>query len=265
MGGNRRRFRGLHAGPVVFGVVFLAVVWMVRRGCGGEEAAPARAAQSSFFLDRPVFRDRPPEVPPANPPTPAVTPEGREKPQSGEARAERAEFVWEGARKGGSPVPAWGILVQRLTSRGLNLSESQGRELEVLWDRWKDRVLPGSRDVRGTQAAWKALEEEVRSRLTVEQSARLHEREAKAIGATWERHVETLIRQLGEGRPADDVPQAAVRALSPPGVPPTLLFPEAYGLTFMDLWDLLKEQVRPLLSAGSWGRLESAVPRVHRR
>ncbi|MFN3484058.1 MAG: hypothetical protein ACK44W_01020 [Planctomycetota bacterium] len=161
----------------------------------------------------------------------------------------------------------------------MNLSESQGRELDAVWDRWKDNLL-AMKGNAPNRRAWGALEGEVRSRLTVEQASRLHEMEVYYVSRLWKKHIEDLLLQLNtrvvsggsdvsarrvEGRPAGEVPEAQIRALSLPEIPPTLLFPEAHGLDFYDLWDLLKERVAPLLTGAFREGLETARPSVRRR
>lgn len=300
MGDDGGRWRGVAGGTAVLGVCLLALVGVARSGGCEEGTLSARPKGPAVSSSRPALPDPPSGEPAEEDPSPSVPPgppagaEGKRDVDQVRAQLdqvrERAQFKERTHSLAGvSGAAQRSPLVQRLNARGLNLSESQCRELDAAWNRWKDYGLfsmkmkgsnPGSDPNRH---AWAALEGEVRSRLTVEQAAQLHRLETEAIGATWKRHVESLLVQLEtrlvvppgaseltslrlvERRPPGEVPEAQIRALGAPEVPPTLLFPEAYGLTFWDLWELLGERVRPLLGAELRESLKSSKPAVRRR
>lgn len=292
MGDGGGRWRGEAGRTAVVGACLLALVGVVRSRRYEEGTLSAQAKGTAVSSSRPALPDPPSAEPteenrsPSGPvPGPPAGAEGKRDVDQVRALVDqvrqRARLLKEGthALANVSGAAQQSTLVQRLNARGLNLSESQCRELDAVWDRWKDYVL-SMKGSAPNRHAWGVLEEEVRSRLTAEQASRLHEMEVQYVSRFWEKHIEELLMQLNtrlvyigsdfsskrvERRPEGEVPEAQIRALSLPEIPSTLLFPEAHGLTTFDLWDLLKERAAPLLTGELLKSLETARPSNKRR
>lgn len=131
------------------------------------------------------------------------------------------------------------------------LSESQKRSLVELCTKWgrEDAGRPAGRD------AWLARETELRSRLTVEQAARLSENAAVQSGRMWSNMGRSLGSMVGATK---DEQTRIQQTLGDLRLPADMLFPEAHGGDWPGLLREATARARPLLTPEQTARLEKA-------
>lgn len=129
------------------------------------------------------------------------------------------------------------------------LGESQKQSLIELCTKWgrEDAGRPAGRD------AWVARETELRSRLTVEQAARLSENSATQSGRMWSNMGRSLGSMVGATK---DEQTRIQQTLGDLRLPADMLFPEAHGGDWPGLLREATARARPMLTPEQTARLE---------
>lgn len=141
----------------------------------------------------------------------------------------------------------------RMWDQQLGLSETQKQSLLDLAVRWQreDAVKPAGRDT------WLARESELRSRLTVEQAARLHDSAVQQSQAMWTQ-VSRTVCQVGGSKEDQTRLQQTLGEFRPAGA---MLLPEGYGADWFGMMRDAATRLQPVLSADQAARLSRLVPK----
>jgi hypothetical protein len=263
----------LVAAPVALGVAVLA--WPVLKAKGEPAAAPARPGKAA----KPAPAPRALLASPAPAPSPAA-PEEFRAPANDPATAAIQSRVRElearlrelEARRDALAVEN-GDLERTLHERHaestarvmaewrvrgweklLGLSDAQKRDLLELAGRWarEDRGRPAGRDL------WAAREGDLRSRLTSEQAAKLHQQASDQAARQWSTMGRTLGSMVGASKEDQARLQQAIGSMSAPSA---MLLPEAHGADWAALSKEAAARIRPLLSGEQAAKLDSFVGR----
>jgi len=134
----------------------------------------------------------------------------------------------------------------------LGLSETQKQALLDLVTRWhrEDAGKPASRDT------WLARESELRSRLTVEQSAKLHESSVAQGQAMWNHLGRTIGSMVGAPKEDQARFQQALGDFRPANA---MLLPEGYGADWAGMMREGSSRLQPVLSADQMAKLNRFV------
>jgi hypothetical protein len=136
----------------------------------------------------------------------------------------------------------------------LGLSADQKRALTELWTKWGKE--DGGRPV--DRATWLSREPDLRSRLTAEQAAALHESVSLQTRQLWASMGATLGSMVGASR---DEQTRLQQSLGEFPVPSTMLLPEAYGAEWQTMMKQASGSVQPLLSVDQRTKLDRFVQR----
>jgi hypothetical protein len=136
----------------------------------------------------------------------------------------------------------------------LGLSETQKQSLLELWTQWikADAGRPAGKDT------WQSREGELRSRLSAEQAARLHDSASKQSETMWN-HLGRSIASMA-GAPKEDHSRFQ-QTLGTWRAPESLLLPEAHGADWPGMMREGTARLQSLLSADQMARLSRYVNR----
>lgn len=136
----------------------------------------------------------------------------------------------------------------------LGLTESQKDELKQLWTRWalEDLSNPPS------ASTWLGRESELRSRLSSEQSLKLHDSTATQSSRKWSYMGRTLGRVAGAPKEDYDRLQQSIGEFS---IPDITLLPEAHGADWKGMLNRAAERMRPVLTPDQAAKLDQYVGR----
>lgn len=136
----------------------------------------------------------------------------------------------------------------------LGLSADQKRALTELWTKWGRE--DGGRPV--DRATWLSREPDLRSRLTAEQGAALHESVSLQTRQLWSSMGATLGTMVGASR---DEQTRLQQTLGEFPIPSTMLLPEAYGAEWQAMMKQASGAVQPLLTGDQRAKLDRFVQR----
>ncbi len=142
----------------------------------------------------------------------------------------------------------------RTLEQQLDLNSTQKQALIDLWAGWakKDGGRPADRET------WLQREAEVRSQLSVEQAARLHENAATQSQQMWA----NLGRSIGSMVGASKEDQTRYQqTLGDYRAPNAMLLPEGYGADWPGMMREALGRLRPMLSADQVAKLDRFVQR----
>jgi len=130
----------------------------------------------------------------------------------------------------------------------LGLSETQKQSLIDLWARWnrEDAGKPASRDT------WIAREQDFRSRLSVEQAAKLHDLSVQTTQAQWGNLGRTIGSMIGASKEDQTRLQQALGDYRPAN---TMLLPEGYGVDWPGMLREGAARLQPMLSQDQLSKL----------
>jgi len=131
----------------------------------------------------------------------------------------------------------------------VGLSETQKQGLLALWTQWSKEDAGRA----GDPAAWVAREGEIRSRLTAEQSAKLHESASGQAQKMWSRMGATLGSVIGAPKDEQARLQQSLGDYRPAG---DLLLPEAHGADWNGLMRDALGRLRPSMTPEQTARLD---------
>lgn len=134
----------------------------------------------------------------------------------------------------------------------LGLSETQRQRLIDLCAGWArdDAARPPGRDT------WLKRETDLRSLLSVEQAAKLHDTAAQQSESQWKHLGRTIAGMIGA--PKEDYPRYQ-QALGDYRAPNTMLLPEGYGADWNGLMREGSSRLQPMLSADQLAKLNRFV------
>jgi hypothetical protein len=136
----------------------------------------------------------------------------------------------------------------------LGLSAAQKQALTELWTKWGREDAGRSAD----RASWLSREADIRSRLTAEQAAALHDLASLQARQQWSSLGTTLGTMVGASRDEQTRLQQTLGELP---VPNTMLLPEAYGADWTAMMKQASGLVQPLLSSDQRAKLDRFVQR----
>lgn len=142
----------------------------------------------------------------------------------------------------------------RMLDAVVGLSETQKQSLLELWTQWlrDDAGRPAGRE------AWLAREVDLRSSLSVEQAARLHDSTSAQVRQMWSTVGRTIGGMIGASK--DDQTRFQ-QTLGDYRAPNTMLMSEAYGADWTGLMREASGLLRPVLSADQSAKLDTMVRR----
>jgi hypothetical protein len=161
--------------------------------------------------------------------------------QIGEKNAEATARVMAEAR-----VTGWGFL--------LGLTEAQKQSLLELCTQWH-RADAGRSPNRDT---WLGRENELRSRLSVEQAAKLHDHAALQSQSMWNYLGRTLGSMIGASKEDQTKFQQTLGTWQAPSA---MLLPEGYGADWPGMMKEGSARLQPLLTSDQVARLNKVVVR----
>ena len=136
----------------------------------------------------------------------------------------------------------------------MGLSETQRQAFLELWTKWMrdDGGRPQGRDT------WLSRETDVRSRLSAEQSAQLHESASTQSQRTWSTMGQTIGSMIGASKEDQLRIQQTLGDYRSPGA---MLLPEAYGADWPGQLKEASAQLQSVLSPDQMTKLERFVRR----
>jgi hypothetical protein len=136
----------------------------------------------------------------------------------------------------------------------LCLNAAQRQALTELWTQWgkEDAGRPADR------ATWLSREVDLRSRLTAEQAAALHDIASTQVRQQWGFMGTTLGSMVGASRDEQTRFQQTLGELP---VSNAMLLPEGYGADWQGMMKAASGQLKPMLSTDQQAKLDRMMPR----
>jgi hypothetical protein len=136
----------------------------------------------------------------------------------------------------------------------LGLTAAQKQALTELWTKWmkEDAGRPAPRE------AWLDREVDLRSRLSVEQAAKLHDNASAQSQQMWANMGASIGGMIGASRDDQTRFQQMLGDYRPPN---SMLLPEGYGADWQGLMKDASGRLRPVLPADQTAKLDKVLPR----